>query len=122
MSALRDTNEDFDTSLEAWWTLVHPLAVMIEKYITTEPQEKPDDAIQQCRTDIAQIQSQLKTIPVTNDLQPIHGHLLRATNYLSHAYAEQQKGQSHESQFYYYNALTELSKLHHQLVKYGLVG
>ncbi|MEL6404496.1 MAG: hypothetical protein AAFR81_09045 [Chloroflexota bacterium] len=122
MATLRNTQNDFDPSLEAWWTLVHPMAVMIEKYITTEPQEKPDNVIMECHADITKIQAQLESIPITDDSQAMHSYLLRATNYLAHAYAEHDAGRSHESQFYYYNALTELSKLHHQLVVCGLVG
>ncbi|MGJ3241069.1 MAG: hypothetical protein ACFE0Q_20330 [Anaerolineae bacterium] len=108
-----------NTALFDWWQQVHPIAVSLEKQITTAPTERPTEAVDDAQHILPELHASLAQIENAPDTASMHDHLERAITYLIHAYQQLAQGRADEVEFYYASALTQLAKLHYQLVQHG---
>ena len=112
------TSERIATIAE-WWDAIHPYAVKLEKNITTAPQELSQQDIDVVIRTLPEILRHIQHQPHPGCAAIMREYLLRATTYLLHAYQELANNNTDEVDFYYSTALTNVARLHHQLVEHG---
>jgi hypothetical protein len=105
-------------TIEQWWKLVYPYAVRLEKLITPAPETVTDEFLPIMRDNLEELHGLIHDAPYPEAASPLRENLLRASKQLYLCYGENPQT-AEEAEFYYYQALTQLAQLHHQLVQHG---
>jgi|GEM_PF-5536115 len=108
-----------DITVAEWWDVVYPYAVMLEKNITTSPQEMNYQAVRQAQEILPEALMRVQQTVYPDRAAAMREYLIRAITYLIHAYQELDNGHITEVEFYYGSALTQCAQLHHELVNQG---
>lgn len=108
-----------DITLSEWWDSMYPYAMRLEKSITSAPQDPQTQDIGLIFRTLEDVLKGIQEQAYPDSASIMREYLLRATTYLIHAYQGVANCNTSEVDFYYSTALTNVARLHHQLVENG---
>jgi len=114
--------DEFNTSTEAqWWEAVYPCIVRLERLMTPDPVQFPREQQNEIVTNLLSMEEKLQHVYCSHEVQGAHEKLMHAAKYMRMCYEEHLNHQKGESEYYHYQAVMLLSKLHMFLVQHNLL-